>query len=220
MHDEEKLKKLMEHPVFLAHDSHARIIRAQLFFVAFSTIFLIWSEVKIGDESSILGIRLDGLTTEHVLLIVLFLLSYQIVHFLWISWESILEWRIRQTALDTGGWGGGGIKISSKDPSEKVRQTTLYAYLKDVVHLDIDKIRSSSTDESSIKINDISQSLSSIKNILESERISDSLWRFDNWFKMFYKAQNCRWLFLDFLLPLVLGVVAIALVIKVLFFQC
>lgn len=219
MHDEEKLKKLMDHPVFLAYDSNARIIRAQLFFVAFSTIFLIWSEVQIGKESSILGIRLDGLTTEHVLFIVLFLLFYQIVHFLWVSWESILEWRIRQTALDTGGWGGGGINISAKDPSEKVRQTTLYAYITYVMGPDVDRIKSLSDDKENIKIDDISKSVESIKNNLENERIYDSLWRFDNWFKMFYKAQNCRWLLLDFLLPLLLGCFAIALVMKILFFQ-
>lgn len=209
--NQDKLKKLMSHPVFLTHDSNAKIIRAQLFFIASAAIFLTNTNIEIGKQSSILGIKLDGLTTDHVFQIALILIAYQLIHFCWASWESLCEWRIRQTALETAGWGGSGLSIKAENQNEKVRQTTLYAYLVDIIDLDIRKVRSIMEDEQGItqeSINGLTNSLNNIQESINSERVRVSIVRFDKWYKMFYKAQNIRWLLLEFMLPVLLGLTA------------
>lgn len=211
-----ELKRLMEHPVFLMHDSSAKIIRAQLFFLSVSAILLVASGITIGEGSSILGISVDGLTQKHVLWTLASLIFYQILHFLWASWESFCEWRLRQSALDTGGWGGGGIKILEENEALKVRQTTLYAYMTDVLGHDLNKLRNIISKNSDLDDNETREAKAILKNIcesIESPRVDDAMWRFDNWFRMFCKSQNWRWLLLEMLLPLLLGIAAIALAV-------
>lgn len=210
-----ELKRIMEHPVFLMHDNSAKIIRAQLFFLSISTILLVVSGIAIGERSSILGISVEGLTLKHVLWVLVCLILYQMLHFLWASWESFCEWRLRQSALDAGGWGGGGIKILEENEALKVRQTTLYSYMTYVLDSDLkglhEKINHLAENGSEKELKDIESAINRISDAFHSPRIDDSMWRFDNWFKMFCKSQNWRWLLLEMLLPLVLGFVAIIL---------
>lgn len=216
---ESEIKHLLEHPVFLGHDANAKIIRAQLFFLSVTTIFLTNSSIKVSNQgSTILGIALEGLTSADILKILLLLLTYQIIHFSWASVESFYEWRARLTALDTGGWGGGGVQISSEDIDTKIRQTTLYAYITQNVNQDLKKLReitaksqSENTGQSNKEIETI---LSKISETLTSHRTSDALWRFDNWFKLFCKIQNIRWFVLELFTPIVLGFIAIYFIIE------
>lgn len=213
MKNPEDLKRLMEHPVLLGHDSHAKIIRAQLFFIAVSTLLLSSTSITIGKDSSILGIQLQGLTIDHILTVASLLLTYQLIHFLWASAESLYEWRARLTALDTGGWGGGGIRIADENQQMKIRQTTLYAFFTNVLNADLlkarDLLEKIETPENSATIKDLEKPLERIADVLCNPRVEDSLWRFDNWFKMFCKMQNYRWFILDFLLPIILGIAAL-----------
>lgn len=207
------IKRLMSHPVFLTHDTNAKIIRAQLFFFSVSTLFLVNSQVTVGDHSSILGISLQGLTQSHLLSILAILLVYQTIHFVWASWESIGEWRVRQTALGTGGWDGGGRKISAEDERDKVRQTTLYVFMVDVLESELktvgSRIEKITEDSQQKNREELDKALNRIVETLTIDRIGDSLWRFDNWFKMFCKMQNYRWVILEFLLPLLLSFAAL-----------
>lgn len=208
----EEIINLMEHPVFVMHDNSVKLIRAQLLFFSISTLLLISSNITIAQEgSSILGIKIDGLTLSDVLLVLVCFLIYQLIHFLWASWESFCEWRIRQTALDTGGFGGGGEKIVAENEYIKVRQTTLYSFVTRILKNDLKTLHE--------KINDIPEKKSDLKEIenkvneiiknLDNSRIGEAIWRFDNWYRMFCKMQNWRWLLLETLLPLVIGAVAI-----------
>ena len=222
--EHENIKHLMEHPVLVGHDANAKIIRAQLFSIAVATIFIISFDIKIAEGSSVFGIKLQNLTTDHILWLALILLIYQSFHFLWASLDGVQEWLIRQTALDTGGWGGGGIKILSENETEKVRQTTIYSYLVFTLEVSLRDIisvlnKSKSEDVTKDDIDRVNQALNNIKSNLKEERISDAFYRFDHAFKMFYKSQNMRWLLLEFLLPLSLGFVAIGLIIVRFFFS-
>lgn len=214
---ESEIKHLLEHPVFLGHDANAKIIRAQLFFLSVTTIFLTNSSIKVGTGSTVLGIGLEGLTTAHILKVLLFLLTYQIIHFSWASIESFYEWRARLTALDTSGWGGGGLQISSADVDTKIRQTTLYAYITDIVNHDLKKLgelAAKSQPENTTQHNpEIEKILARVTEALAHHRTSDALWRFDNWFKLFCKIQNIRWFLLELITPIALGFVAIYFII-------
>jgi len=68
MKNKEKLEKLMNHPV-LGYEGSAKLIHGQLFFLAVAVIFIITLEIEIAEVSTILGVRLSGLTTERVLII-------------------------------------------------------------------------------------------------------------------------------------------------------
>lgn len=224
MKSPEELKRLMDHPVLLAHDSTAKIVRAQLFFIAVSTLLLSSTSITIGEGSSILGIQLEGLTSKHIFTVASLLLAYQILHFLWASFESVYEWRARLTALDTGGWGGGGIRIADEDQKIKIRQTTLYAFFTSVLNSDLlnarELLEKIETPENSATIKDLAKPLERIADVLCNPRVEESLWRFDNWFKMFCKMQNYRWLILDFSIPIILGVSALICAINEIFQKC
>lgn len=214
MKNKEKLEKLMNHPVFLGYDGSAKLIRGQLFFLAVAVIFIITLEIEIAEGSAILGVRLSGLTTERVLIISFVLLVYQTMHFIWVSWEAFAEWRIRQTALSTASWGGAGLTITSTDHAQKVRQTTLYAYLWDILEPDLCRLRvSADGQEVDGYVKQVKKAADDIKRVLDAEQVRDALWRFDNWMKMFFKVQNYRWFFLEFMLPLMLAVTAIIMII-------
>lgn len=212
---ENDIKFLMDHPVFIMHDNAAKIVRVQLFFLSISSIFLAYSGVSVGEGSSILGIRLEGLKNSHIFWLTSFLVAYQMIHFLWSSWESFCEWRIRQSALDSGGIGGSGIKITKEDEGLKIRQTTIYSYLNHTLGHDLNNLRkeisSFNESEAKDKAKKIESHLNDLYRHLKDPRIINSLWRFDNWFKMFCRAQNIRWLILEVSLPVALGIWALTL---------
>ncbi|MCA9462642.1 MAG: hypothetical protein KC643_33325 [Nitrospira sp.] len=62
-------------------------------------------------------------------------------------------------------------------------------------------------------IGNLTSAVNRSSQILESERIPESLKRFDGWFELFLKSQNIRWIVLDFLLPIVLGIFALILLL-------
>lgn len=58
---------------------------------------------------------------------------------------------------------------------------------------------------------EINQSVQRARETLEALRIPASLARFDRWFSLFLRIENFRWLLVDTLFPLLLGIYAIAL---------
>lgn len=195
-YDPERFKKLMMHPVFVMHDSNTKVIRAQLFFLSISLSFLSTSSINLSKQSSVLGIGIEGLELDHLLLVISAVVVYQLIHFVWVSWESFAEWKLRLTALDTGGWGGGGISIAAEDEDTKVRQTTLYAYIVDIF-------------DHTLSSGDKDKAIEDVTKMLADSRIEDALARFDDSFKMFCRMQNIRWLVIEFGLPLLLGIISL-----------
>ncbi|AZR83007.1 hypothetical protein [Thiomicrospira sp. S5] len=215
--DNERLKELLSHPVFLMHDTNTKVIRAQLFFLSVVSIILVCSQIKIGEGSSILGIKLKGLTSEHIYILLLLLLVYQLVHFVWASSESFMEWRLRQTALDTGGLGRGGLEIKERDISGEVRQTTIYAFLLNSTQYSLKRLQDNInvlTEENAEKTyKEIENEVKNLEDSINHKRLDEAMWRFDNWFLMFCKFQNWRWLILEFSLPVILAVSGISLLL-------
>ncbi len=68
-----------------------------------------------------------------------------------------------------------------------------------------------STSQASTNINDLTRALNQTKTLFDSKRIPTSLRRFDRWFYLFLKTQNRRWLLLDFLFPIIVGIFALFL---------
>ena len=212
--DTDKLE-LLQHPIFIKHEPGTKVVKAQLLFFSLSAIALLLSNLKIGVNSSMLGIELEGLQKDHILWLLLAIISYHLVHFFWISIEAFDEWRVRQTALDTGGWDGGGDRIVEENPSIKVRNTSIYRFLVKgmAYHVEnIHKAASTQGEHSDKELKEIKNSLENILKTLQSPRINDALWRFDHWFLMLCKMQNYRWILFEFLIPVILGITALLLI--------
>lgn len=62
-------------------------------------------------------------------------------------------------------------------------------------------------------VNKLKSQIESTEKTLIAQRIPCSLDRFDSWFKMFLKSQNARWLLIDILLPIIIGITATILLI-------
>lgn len=69
--------------------------------------------------------------------------------------------------------------------------------------------------EAKSQINKLQKSIDTVQEIDQSKRIPISLRRFDRSFEFFLRSQNLRWLLIDTLIPIFLGVTAI----KVLIFE-
>lgn len=214
--DDDKLK-LLKHPVFIKHEPGTKVVKAQLLFFSLSAISLLLSDLKIGSNSSILGVELEGLQKNHILWLLLAIIAYHLFHFFWISIESFNEWRVRQTALDTGGYDGGGDRIVEEDSLIKIRNTSIYRFLVKGMEYHVRDIykTASTQDELSIKeLKEIKASLNSILKILQNPRVNEALWRFDHWFLMLCKMQNYRWILFEFLTPVILGIIALLLIVR------
>lgn len=61
------------------------------------------------------------------------------------------------------------------------------------------------------RINNIESALGKIQKTITSDRIPASLERFDNWFEIFLRLQNFRWLAIDVLFPVLLSACALYL---------
>jgi len=57
-------------------------------------------------------------------------------------------------------------------------------------------------------INQLYNSIQTAHKTISDQRIPVSLKRFDNWFQLFLRSQNLRWLIIEFLFPIVLGLSA------------
>ncbi len=60
------------------------------------------------------------------------------------------------------------------------------------------------------RVTELTRALENTSKTIASQRIPVSLERFDQWFKLLLQSQNLRWLLIDFLLPVALGVTALA----------
>lgn len=63
-------------------------------------------------------------------------------------------------------------------------------------------------------IEKLNTQIQNTEKILTAHRIPYSLSRFDGWFKLFLKSQNLRWIIIDIIIPVVVGITAILLLAK------
>jgi len=63
------------------------------------------------------------------------------------------------------------------------------------------------------EISSINSSISQLVMIFESNRITESLRRFDNKYKLLIKSQNLRWIVFDIGLPIILGLISLFMLV-------
>lgn len=243
--DDERLKaieKYMKEPKGIAITDYEERIRRNLLVTAFFTIAFVCLDLQISQEgsNSILGIKISNLTTDKIYILLLFIISYELLHYLWNLKVSFMHWRIRLTGIahselrGSRGAGLGSIKSSPLDYSGKDENSSLYVWMfenlqtsqdlgatlkattetleKTLEEIESsDKITSNNTHFQKLKDNTqtLSSSTSKLIELIENVRIDGSLLRFDQWFRLLIVSQNIRWLFLDVILPISVGLLAI-----------
>ncbi|WP_343629124.1 hypothetical protein [Comamonas aquatica] len=144
------------------------------------------------------------------------------------SFEYFSHWRLRVTgsgksAVPKGGTWGSDIVDYASDPkqstlynwwlkhAEYFRETSFdtFAAIKEIKDILGKDDWSSYSGRMSELITQAEQHLTRIDKVFGDGRLKYSLERFDRAFFMFVKIQNWRWLILDFLLPIILGVISI-----------
>ncbi|QUX97471.1 hypothetical protein C0J08_19630 [Marinomonas sp. CT5] len=243
--DDERLKvieKNMKEPKGIAITDYEERIRRNLLVTAFFTLAFVCLDLQIsqGDSGSFFGIKISNLTTDKIYILLIFIISYEFLHYLWNLKVSFIHWRIRLTGIThserRGGSGAtfGTIKSSPLDYSGKDENSSLYVWMFENLQTsqdlgtslkataetlektleeieNSDKITSNNTHLQQLKDN--TQTLSSdtakLIELVENVRIDGSLLRFDQWFRLLIVSQNIRWLFLDVILPISVGLLAI-----------
>ncbi|MBA1149172.1 hypothetical protein H0Z60_19170 [Ectothiorhodospiraceae bacterium WFHF3C12] len=245
--DLDKVRKTLGEPLLPEFSDYMRRIRTSLVIVSLVSIGAVLGQLEIDPSSSVFGLRFNGLTDDLVKKALFVAELYLLIHFMWGSLDSWLEWTTRLTGTRlshvTVGTFGGDQGDYPSDP----RQSTLYNWwvneAKQIGNLqaplnricddlatwerrvgesflDSDLNRRNAVDsirKTNEKIDELKTKVIQVERTIASKRIPVSLERFDNRFKLMLRSQNLRWFFLELGFPLVLGVAAAAALLTDLF---
>lgn len=229
--DVEALKKTLGEPFMLEFTDYIRKVRNNLMFLGVLSIFIVYQHINIESGSSLFGLKLQG-WNMHLIHIVLFgLITYFLIHFIWLAWDYYTEWKLRLTGTHL--IHQGAFQPEEIDIVNDLRQTTLYHWwLKHTKNINPLKEIISSLEKSVLQIKDdtgessrvkeeqyinivnnlasINQNLNTFTKAIESKRIPASLEKFDNTFYHFQKSQGWRWAIIELFLPILIGVFALS----------
>lgn len=121
-----KVEKVLGEPVLIGFDDKTTKIRTFLFLFSVVSIGYALGGLKIDATSSFLGLKFTGLNDELFRTGLLVTVGYLLIHFIWNSFDTFLEWRLRisgtRVAFTTGSFFGNKDCDYPKEP----RQSTLY----------------------------------------------------------------------------------------------
>ena len=230
----EGFKKAMGEPFAIDFSDYTRKVRNNLMFFSVMSLTLLHLNIEIDvKNSSILGLKFidSGLSMETIFSLLLMLTAYFLMHFIWLSHDHLMEWWIKLTGIHRkvhfNGLGDMGI-----DNPDDLRQSTLYYWWQEQASVErpfrelsnqitdaIDEYQRAIPKQAQMNdhylklLNDQlskhNSHIESLFNILNSARIHESLKRFDDVFFHFRSSQNLRWLFIEMLLPVLIGIISI-----------
>jgi len=124
------VEKALGEPVACELSTQGQRLRTNLIVLSVISIAIVLGDLRIGLDSSILGMKIVGLDDALVRNGLFWIVIYLTCHFSWSSWDSFQEWRLRITgtrvAFFTTGKFAGRIEDYPNDP----RQSTLYNWWK------------------------------------------------------------------------------------------
>lgn len=198
-------------------------IRRNLLAVAILALFYKLGDLKVAKDSTFLGVKLEGLTQCHIDIAFGLFLSYFILHFLWNSLDYIREYRLRATGMkmkmrEIGvrmGKTDGGMRIN-EIALDDIRQSTLFTWFdqhKDTLCGTTTKLKKfveEFEDKEDQNLKNISERLKRIETELTNlDTMEAGLQQFGKSFFSFVQIQSWRWLLLEWLFPLIVGLVAL-----------
>lgn len=223
-----ELDKILGEPVIFEYDDETLKTKKTLLVLSVIGIVVSFFGISISTDSSLFGLKLHNLSQTLLIKSILIFNIFFCAKFIWMSFEYFLQWRLRvsgsgKSAIHKVGTFGNHIVDYASDS----KQSTLYNWwlkheanfrdnnfetleaLKEIKELLGKEDWSTHYGRMSELITQTDQHLEKINNVFNDGRLRYSLERFDRAFFLFVKMQNWRWLALDFLLPIVLGVISI-----------
>lgn len=128
--DAEAVTKILGEPVFAEYSDNAWKIRTNLIVAATVSIAVVFGDLHIDPDSQILGLKFRGLSDVVLTNGLIAVVSYLLVHFLWVSLDALMEWRLRVTGTRVAFVTTGKLGDARCDYPNNPRQSTLYNWWK------------------------------------------------------------------------------------------
>lgn len=224
-------------PVLMESTDTERKGRNYLLFSSCVTIAMYFYGLSFSTNMSAFGFQLYGFNEDKIYLLLSILLPYFLLHYIWLIFDSLLNWRLRLSALS-------GFKPESwstapdyPQPDDN-RNNTLYYWwfyhkdyfeqrcysCDDIVQL-LQKLKGfSDSGKSDLESSDaLSEAIRLCENsrndlkaflaLLNSSPISSSLSAFNSSFRFFLLSQNIRWIIFECVIPFSLSLCALCILV-------
>ena len=120
------VEKVLKEPFAVGFSEQAWKIRTNLIITASIGVVMGLAELRIHQDSTILGLKFTGLTDSVVRTTLTALTAYLLIHFIWAACDGFLEWRLRLTGTRKGFVTGAFWEPDHVDSPVDPRQSTLY----------------------------------------------------------------------------------------------
>jgi len=121
-----EVEKVLKEPVAAQFSDQAWKIRNNLIIISTIAFIMGFAKLQINADSSILGLKFTGLNDSVIRTTLAVIIIYLLSHFLWIAWDSLLEWRLRITGTRSAFQTGASWPSQHADFPSDPRQSTLY----------------------------------------------------------------------------------------------
>lgn len=234
--DDEKSKavaKVLGEAIGFDISDSALKVKNLLLGVSIVLLSMVVGGVSVGKTVSFLGISLEGITGNKMVLGLVIAVAWVTIHHAWYSIETCKEWRLRLTGQKVSYQTGAGM-FGSPDSEAPLnpKHATLYNWwkerrgsfvsIKDTIdrvelelegihekveeHLKAAPINMGVLENLLMAVNALKESMDKNVEFMNSQRIEASLYRFDKWFWRFITVQNIRVVFVEIFLPFALGI--------------
>ncbi|XNT04642.1 hypothetical protein AB6D20_025985 [Vibrio splendidus] len=232
----------MKEPLGIESSDYEEKIRRNLLLASAISFCFTYLKLTPAKDTLFMGLKFENLTSETIYLLLLVFVGYELVQYTWLVMNKFLYWRVRLTGTSTQVLRGnrGGSFATENDPSDytgKPENSNFYTWVlenkRDTDHrskaiedawvkvesyvFQSEALAPKDRNELLSKLNEIYSHTNLLNTSINNIRVSASMSRFDNWFNMLVRSQSIRWVLLDFLLPIVFGLIAIIFLIQKVF---
>ncbi|MGB5054688.1 MAG: hypothetical protein WBO24_09870, partial [Nitrospirales bacterium] len=138
MTEEEKrvevAQKVLGAPVIFEVDSQTLKIKTNIMFISVIAITISFFNLGIQEHSTLFGLAITNLNIGVVKSVFSIILFYLLFHFIWLSWDNLLEWRLRVTGTKSVFETVGKYKNPLGDYPKDSRQSSLYNWWVNEAH--------------------------------------------------------------------------------------
>jgi hypothetical protein len=238
---EKDVRTALGEPFSADFNDYTRKLRMNLIVASFIALIIVYAHVSILPSSTFFGLTFRGLTDRIVLIALLLVNVYTSLHFLWCSYDHVLEFILRQSGSRVAFQTGSSFGHPHVDYPKNPRQSTLYNWwikigrdlpdLKngmekvladfDVLQKQFNETKPETTAGAAdvagqinglrLNLGELTRGIEKTIEVMDSPRITVSLSRFDGAFRRMLQSQNLRWLIFELGIPAVMGILAITM---------
>ncbi|MFQ1763031.1 hypothetical protein ACK366_09005 [Aeromonas veronii] len=223
--------EVLKQPVMTELTETERKIKNNLIAFSFIAIFMHYGRLSISPESTMLGLRFDGLSQDKIYLCFFMLVAYSSIHYFWCVKDAFKNWKLRLTTImeiEPGDWGS----LYHVQRLDDKRNNTIYhwwafqyktftdkLFLNDSLVASIKELEESIShdinlgfvenvnmlcsrlDSASSAAGKASRDTEELIKLLTDTPFKDVLPNFNSSFRSFLISQNLRWLVFECIIP-------------------